>query len=252
VLAEQALRLSEERFVLAMQAANDGLWDWNLETNTVYFSPSWKSMLGYADHELANEFSSWERLTEEEGQARAKEFINNCIAGQYDSFSVEFRMRHKEGHWVDILSRVKLVRGENGVARRMVGTHVDITERKAAELKLSDAHKQALAATEAKSNFLASMSHEIRTPLNVINGMAELLLSTALSDEQADYVQRFSRAATHLLELINDILDLSKIEADRLQLEATPFDPADVMTTVKQLMLAGADAKGLDLVVETL
>ena len=250
VMAEEALRLSEERFVLAMQAANDGLWDWNLESNVVYFSPRWKSMLGYADHELTNEFSTWERLVDEEGRVKTMELIQNCIAGQFDSFFVEFRMQHQDGHWVDILSRVKLVRDENGTAKRMVGTHVDITERKKTEAQLSLAHKQALAATEAKSNFLASMSHEIRTPLNMINGMGELLVGTALNEEQADYVQRFNHAATHLLELINDILDFSKIEADRLQLEAIPFNPVDVLNTVKQLMRVSADAKELDLIVQ--
>ena len=250
VSAEQALRLSEERFNLAMQAANDGLWDWNIQANTVYFSPRWKSMLGYEEQELDDTFTAWERLVDEKGWAKTMGLINECVTGKSEGFSTEYRMQHKNGHWVDILSRVKLLREENGTAQRMVGTHVDITERKTAEQQLNEAHQRALAATEAKSNFLASMSHEIRTPLNVINGMAELLLGTALNKEQADYVQRFSRAATHLLELINNILDLSKIEADRLQLEDISFNPADMLAMVKQLMAVSADAKRLNLTVE--
>ncbi|MDH5640612.1 MAG: PAS domain S-box protein, partial [Nitrospira sp.] len=249
VLYDQALQLSEERFDLAMQAANDGLWDWDISSSVVYFSPRWKAMLGYADYELDDTFITWERLIDDEGRRRVKLLISDCVTGKSDGFSAEFRMRHKEERWVDILSHAIVVRDGSGRAIRMVGTHADITERKAAEARLNAAHKQALAATEAKSNFLTSMSHEIRTPLNMINGMAEILLGTSLSEEQTNYVRRFSRAANHLLELINDILDLSKIEADRLGLEAIPFNPADIIATVRDLMEVSAHAKQVELAV---
>ncbi|MBX3304894.1 MAG: CHASE domain-containing protein [Nitrospira sp.] len=258
---EVRLRESEERFALAMQAASDGLWDWNIQTQVTYFSPQWKAMLGYADQELENSFATWERLVDEDDRVWTMALINDCLCGRSQGFKTEFQMRHKDGHWVDILSRAMIIRTLNGEPLRMVGTHVDITERNAIarELEqaaqtmeqqnqaLSVAHKQALAATEAKSAFLAAMSHEIRTPLNAIIGMAELLKETSLSQDQADYVQRFSRAADHLMGLVSDILDLSKIEAGKLQLEQIPFNPRELMATVCDLLAVSAKSKQLTL-----
>jgi PAS domain S-box-containing protein len=128
--SEASLRASEELFDLAMRASNDGLWDWNMKTNTVHYSPRWKSMLGYAEDEIENSFAAWERLTDADGRATTQSQIALCVAGQAKGFSTEFRMRHKDGRWVDILSRATLIRDVDGVAVRMVGTHVDISERK--------------------------------------------------------------------------------------------------------------------------
>ena len=259
---EDLLRKSEERFALAMQAATDGLWDWNIQTQSTYLSPQWKAMLGYEDHELDNSFAIWERLVDEDGRIWTMALIHDCLCGRSDGFKTEFQMRHKDGHWVDILSRAMIVRMPNGEPLRMVGTHVDITERNAIARELEQAaqtmeqqnqalltaNKQALAATEAKSAFLASMSHEIRTPLNAIVGIAYLLQETPLSPDQADYVQRFGRAADHLMGLINSILDLSKIEAGELQLEQIPFNPRVLVTTARDLMAVSAETKQLMLV----
>jgi len=127
---EAALRTSEERFDLAMRGANDGLFDWNLDRNEIYYSPRWKSMLGYADEELENDFSVWEDLVDPRDRERSWDMLTDYINGRRDSFSLEFRMRHKDGHWVDILSRAFLVRNPDGKAVRVVGTHVDISEKK--------------------------------------------------------------------------------------------------------------------------
>ncbi|MEW8438111.1 MAG: PAS domain-containing protein, partial [Candidatus Thiodiazotropha taylori] len=103
-LAESALRKSEERFELAMRGANDGVYDWNLKTNEIYYSPRWKKMLGYEDDELANDFSTWEDLVEEKGREKSWAMLTDYIEGKRDNFHIEFKMRHKDGHWVDILS----------------------------------------------------------------------------------------------------------------------------------------------------
>ncbi|MDR4465305.1 MAG: response regulator [Nitrospira sp.] len=149
---------------------------------------------------------------------------------------------------------------ERGSRRSFIGIVRDITERKNAEHQLEEAafemecqnmelaslHEQVVAATKAKSEFLASMSHEIRTPMNAIIAMSDLLQETTLSTEQQEYVGRFSRAASSLLELINDVLDLSKIEAGRLDLETVPFDMHELVDTVGELMAARAYAKHLE------
>jgi PAS domain S-box-containing protein len=122
-----------ERFDLAIQAVNEGLWDWNLKTNEIYYSPVWKKILGYEDHEIKNEFSEWERLTDPKDVKISWEILNEVLAGKRKSFENEFKMLHKDGHKVDILARANVFFDENGKGERCIGTHVDITERKRME-----------------------------------------------------------------------------------------------------------------------
>ena len=138
---QEMIRISEERYKLALEFSRDGIFDWNLISNEIYYSPEWKKLLGYEDDELPNDFSVWENLTDPADVKRSWKMQQEMIAKERDRFVLEFRMRHKDGHWVDILSRAKAVFDQNGSAVRIVGTHTDITERKAFEneLKLKNA-----------------------------------------------------------------------------------------------------------------
>ena len=126
----------------------------------------------------------------------------------------------------------------------------DVTERKRVEAELRLAKAAAESASQTKSDFLASMSHEIRTPMNAIIGIADLLAKTSLSPEQDKYVQIFRRAGDNLLNLVNDILDLSKVEAEQLELERTGFSLKDLLDKVTEMVAGRADEKGLALVCE--
>src|SRR5471030_95158 len=126
----------------------------------------------------------------------------------------------------------------------------DVTERKRVEGELQQAKATAERSEESKSDFLASMSHEIRTPMNAIMGIADLLAKTALSTEQDKYVQIFRRAGDNLLNLINDILDLSKVEASQLELERTGFSLNELLEKVMEMVSLRAQEKGLALVCE--
>jgi len=136
--AEMKLRAGEERFRLAMQGANDGIWDWDLLTGEVYYSPRWKSMLGYADDELEHRLETWSRLTHPEDREATLALVRNYIEGREERFETEFRMKHKDGRCITVLSRAFLSRDQQGKAVRLVGTHVDITalKRKDEELHL--------------------------------------------------------------------------------------------------------------------
>src|SRR5258707_331882 len=126
----------------------------------------------------------------------------------------------------------------------------DVTERKRVEAELRAAKAVAESASQTKSDFLASMSHEIRTPMNAIIGIADLLAKTSLAPEQDKYVQIFRRAGDNLLNLVNDILDLSKVEAEQLELERTGFSLNDLLEKVKEMLAGRANEKGLALICE--
>ncbi|MBD0315526.1 MAG: PAS domain S-box protein [Nitrospiraceae bacterium] len=258
---EEALRISEERFQLAIQGSNDGIWDWHVPTNTVYYSPRYKELLGYQDHEMANVFDSFLGPVHPDDVARVSEELTAHLqsGAPYDA---EYRLRTRSGAYRWFRARGQAVHQTDGRALRMAGAITDITEAKLAQEALAkaalemesrnrevaQARDQALAATKAKSQFLASMSHEIRTPMNAIIGMTDLLVETALTDAQADYLRRLNRAALALLDLLNDILDLSKIEAGHLELESIAFHLPDLIEETAELLAVKAQAKGLEVV----
>ncbi len=132
------LRASEERFELAMQAANEGIWDWWIATNVVYFSPRWKQMLGYEDHELANIVAEWETRLHPDDTQRAKTAIAEHLAGRTPYYELEHRLLHKDGSYRWVLSRGIAVRDTDGQPYRMAGSHSDITERKRTEVELRE------------------------------------------------------------------------------------------------------------------
>jgi len=134
--AERLLRESEERLRLAIKGTNDGLWDWNLTTNEVYFSDSWKEMLGYNDEDLCNEFVTWEKLMHPDDIERTNLKIDKLLKGDGDLYRTEFRLRHKSGRYLHILSRGYMIRDNKGTISRIIGTHQDLSHRYEAEERL--------------------------------------------------------------------------------------------------------------------
>jgi diguanylate cyclase (GGDEF)-like protein/PAS domain S-box-containing protein len=139
VAAEEALKASEERFDLAMRGTDDGLWDWDVETGAVFFSPRWKEMLGYAPEEVVDRIESHVALMHPDDVEAVHGSTRDIFSGLTDSYCCEFRLRAKSGEWRHILSRAFVVRDELGRPKRMVGTHSDITERKRTEAELRSA-----------------------------------------------------------------------------------------------------------------
>ncbi len=133
------LKIIEQRFTAAMQAANDGLWDWNLETDEVYFSPRWKSMLGYGEEELYGTLDTFVTLVHPDDKEKVMKVARDYIGGSIDFFETEIAMRHKDGHDIIVLSRAFLVRRKvDDKPIRLIGTHVDVTERKKSEQFILD------------------------------------------------------------------------------------------------------------------
>ncbi len=133
---EKALRQSEERYAVAVRGANDGLWDWDLQTNELYFSPRWKAMLGYAEDEIDRNSEEWFKRVHPQDLPQLKAEIKNHLQGEFPHLKNEYRLRHKDGAYRWMLCRGLAVRGERGYAYRMAGSQTDITQRKAAEKQL--------------------------------------------------------------------------------------------------------------------
>jgi PAS domain S-box-containing protein len=139
---ESVLRESEERLMLAFAGAQEGVWDWNVETGAVVYSPRWKQMLGYADDEIPPTVAAWERLLHPDDRARASA-LNEAVGRGQPNYEGEFRLRHKDGHYITVLTRgLPIRRDSDGAVVRIVGTHLDVTERKRTETALRESEER--------------------------------------------------------------------------------------------------------------
>jgi diguanylate cyclase (GGDEF)-like protein/PAS domain S-box-containing protein len=162
--SEDSRKASEERFALVLRGANDGLWEWNLETNDVYYSPRWKSMLGYRDDEVENTLHSWIRLVHPDDKNKVLSQIADYAKERNESFSTEMRLRHKDGRWISVLSRAFLAsRASDGHPIRLIGTNTDITELREKEaMILRQANYDALTSLPNRRLFYDRLQLEIR------------------------------------------------------------------------------------------
>ena len=279
---DAALLESEERWKFALEGAGDGVWDWNIQTSEVVFSRRWCEMLGFAEHELEHSLAGWKSRIHPDDLPTVSVSLQDYLEGKSVTYMNEHRMLCQDGRVKWILSRGIIVSCDpTGAALRMIGTHSDITDRKRMEedssryLKqveasrdriteqsiqlirqseeLARARDQAEAAARAKSEFLANMSHELRTPLTAILGYADLLYDeddTTTATPHRETIDIIRSNGRHLQELIDDILDLSKIEADRMTLEPVHVSPRDLVEDVLRLMQLRATEKGLQLQTE--
>ena len=245
--AEQ-LRLSEERYHLAMDAVEDGLWDWYLDSEQIICNPAYYSMLGYKFDEFPALLTTIDSLIHPDDKIRVESYREQYLADPIGAYEVEFRMKGKDGQYHWVLSRGRVVEfTANNQPVRMLGTHKDITRHKSNEVALLEAKQDAELANLYKSEFLANMSHEIRTPMNAIIGMLQLAGRTQLTVQQTDYLDKASYSAQSLLRIINDILDFSKIEAGKLDLEKVAFSLDKVLEHALDLNAIRAQEKGIEL-----
>jgi PAS domain S-box-containing protein len=250
---EVELQQSKDRFELAMRGANDGLWDWNLDTDAVYFSPRWKQILGFAKEELPNHFDTWHTRLHPEEFDQVMLGIDAYLEKRGSCYEHTYRMQHNDGHYVWILSRGFAVWNNEGTPIRFVGTQMDLTIPKQAEAALHEAvaaaekaKQEADYANQAKSTFLANMSHELRTPLNGILGYAQIFSrDKRLTTKQQEGIAIMQKSGEYLLTLINDILDLSKIEAGKIELHPTNFHLGAFLQGLTILFEMRARQKGI-------
>lgn len=245
-LIEKQLKESEERWNLALQGTNDGIWDWNCQTNEVFFSQRYKTMLGYSDADIAPTVDSWTYLIHADDFENVMRTVEKYWAGETSQYVAEHRVRCKDGSYRWILARGIAVFNQKGTPTRMIGSHTDITERKQVELDLAQAKEEADSANRAKSEFLANMSHELRTPLNGILGYVQILQRDRnLTPKQIEGINVIKQCGCHLLNLIADILDLSKIEAQKMELIANDFHFLNFLKEIVEICSMRSEQKAI-------
>ncbi|MBF0309682.1 MAG: PAS domain S-box protein [Magnetococcales bacterium] len=242
--ADALLRESESRYRRLHDSMRDAYVMVDMTGNIIDFNDSFREMVGYSADELKtmNRFD----LTPPPWQEQDARIIAEEVLPFGKSPVYEKEYIRKDGSVFPAEIRIFLLRAANGRPEAMWGIVRDITERKQAEESLRLAKEAAESANRAKAAFLAAMSHEIRTPMNGVLGMADLILRTSLTPQQRHYVQTIHRSGRILLRIINDILDLSKIQAGRLSLELYRFELNDVMRDIDSIFQDQASEKGLD------
>ena len=245
--AEGALRASEERFRALIERGSDTITIVDAVGSILYESPSIERVLGYRPEELIGRPVL--DYIHPDDVAR----VRSLALGARETASMECRSRRKDGTWCDIEAVARNLLDYPAV-RGIVINWRDVGERKRAEHEravymrdLAEARDTALAATRAKSDFLANTSHEIRSPMHVFIGMTDMALDTNLEPEAREYLGRARSAAVALLAIINEILDLSKIEAGKLEIESGPLDVGATIREIVHLLEPSAAAKGLAL-----
>lgn len=271
---EERIRLSEERYAIALRGSSDTLFDWDLTTGQIYQSAQMAETLGYDPQETASNLDWFLDALYPPDREGVWQAVQDHLERDVP-FDVEYRMRTKAGALRWFRSRGRAVRNEAAAAVRLAGSTIDVTverehreavlrhasetekarrqiERQAETLsrqaeELNEANEKVRAASRSKDAFLANMSHEIRTPLNVVLGMTDLVLETEMTDDQRELLRNVRTSGEHLLTLIDDVLDFSKIEAGKLRLDSVDFSIVECVRQSVQMFASSAGQKGLEL-----
>lgn len=239
---EKALISKEEKYRGIIANMNLGLIEVDLEDRIQFVNHSFCEMSGFTESELINNLPA-DLFLNDTGEEIIKEKKRLREKNHSDAYELSVKKKSGENRWWLISGAPRY--DETGKLIGSLGIHLDITDRKKLENQLLKASRIAADSVKAKEVFLANMSHEIRTPLNAIIGMSNQMTRTLLNEKQGFYLDTIHTAADNLLVIINDILDLSKIEAGKLSLEKIGFDPKDVLARAMMVLNHKAEEKGI-------
>jgi len=257
---ERKLRRSEELFSIVLNGINDGVFEYDIIQGKIFYSPSYQKMLGYNENELGTQHDKFYSLIHPDDAPQSGEIFYQYAGRKIPTYRNEFRLKHKNGHYIWVLARGVGIWDDNGNFTRLIGTHTDITLQKLREeelqrliseneqqqIELRNAKERAESANESKTRFLMTISHELRTPLNAIMGFAKFLREDkTISTRQLDIIEGLSANSKTLLGLVNDLLDFKKIESFDYVLEEQVFSPKELMAKLMGDYRTQLESKGL-------
>ena len=276
--ARRRLAGEERRWRFALESAGDGVWDINRLTGEMFFSPRWSRMLGYEPREIEDPKSFFTESLHPDDRDRVMRRVNDFLQGEIDGLLLEFRMLHRQGHYIWILSRGRMMEWEgSGEPTRLMGTHTDITRPKQMEQELrthNDRIKKLNRQLEKSVNLkevriqmleelkqeqekvrhaqwqkellFASLSHDLRNPLNALTGLIDLLLMDEENSGKQDHLMLMKQSARSMVTLLNGLLDFTRLESGHFRLENEPFSCVQEIQRVASLYRIQAEGKGLD------
>jgi PAS domain S-box-containing protein len=230
---------SEQRYDLLSKATNDVIWDWDLTADRLQWNDALRTTFGYLPDEAHGTIDFWYQRIHPEDRQRVERSIRAAIRGGSTTWSSEYRFARADGSYAMVFDRGVIARDEAGVARRMIGSMLDISERERLLESERAARAEAETANSAKADFLAAMSHELRTPLNAMGGYVDLLdlgVHGPLTDGQRQSLERVKANQQHLLSLINDVLAFAKLEAGQVEIGLEPLVARELLASVEPLI----------------
>ncbi|MBH47662.1 MAG: hypothetical protein CME71_05790 [Halobacteriovorax sp.] len=242
--AAEALKTSQETLELALEAGDFGVWDWDIANDQAYWSPSMKTLFNIPEARDLQLNDFYQLVHPDDRKKIADE--GPAVLEKDSRFDFTYRIK-SEDSWKWVRSVANIRRDQRGVASRLIGVTWDVTKEVELEHNQANAVEEAQKASDMKSQFMATVSHEIRTPMSGVIGMTELLSETELSAEQREIVQTIKTCGENLLTLVNDILDYSKLEAEKLELEKRPFSLAETLKNTLDLFQYKARQKRIKL-----
>lgn len=244
--SQQKLKESESRWFAALEGSEFGVWEWDFEKDSLYFSPKLKELYGFQQAELNPSPAFWISTCHPDDLEQSRAALNDHLQNKTQLFQSDRRVMHRDGQYRWFQSRgIVIKRDKEGNPLKVVGSVVDITERKKLEEELILAKNAAEANVKIKRRFLANISHEIRTPMHAIMGIAEQLSHSSLNEKQEYYLKIINDSARALLGIINDVLDISKIEEGKLKINRVDFGLRETLYSVFNLFSDAAEQKNL-------
>lgn len=257
--SQEQLQNMSERLTLAIRSGAIGIWEWDISGDRLIWDDRMYELYDLEPSTFVANCQNWLQTLYPEDRSPIENAILRAIKDEKE-FDEEFRIQWPNGQIRHIKASARLQRGESGCPERMIGINFDVTERKQVEQQLRRTNEQLdhtnrelERATRLKDEFLANMSHELRTPLNAILGMAEGLQEQVfgvVNERQRQAIATIERSGSHLLELINEILDLSKIEAGKLELDVGPVSVPSLCSTSMTFVRQAAQQKRIRLTTE--